>query len=93
MHLKARLFGVGEEINMDYNLRIHRFPRGNACLKVSTLHPPIHMGSALVAPRQRGLFSGCTCVAHTQATSRDNEKLFEEIYDHFPLAGAIMTTT
>ena len=51
------MFGVGEEVNVDNNLRIHRIPRGNVCIKVGTLHPALQVGSAQRARWQRGLVS------------------------------------
>ena len=40
-----------------------------------------------------GLLCECACVAHAHSSSREIEKLFEEIYKHFSLKSALMTTT
>ena len=50
----------------------------------------VHLG---LASRCRGSSVGACVCAHAPSTSRDNEKLFEEIYELFPLTSAIMTTT
>ena len=51
------MFRVDEEVNVGDNLRIHRIPRGNVCMKVGTIYPPIHVGRAQGARLQRGLVS------------------------------------
>ena len=42
------MFGVGEEVNLGYNLGIHWFPRANVCMKLGVSHPPIALGAKAV---------------------------------------------
>ena len=48
--LKARLFGVGEEVHLGNNLGIGCFPRRNVCIILGVLHPAGLVGD-IVAKR------------------------------------------